>query len=34
MENYAKSLSFVPTMKPLKDVNGKNDVNEKAVSAG
>ncbi len=23
-----------PTMKPLKDVNGKNDVNEKAVSAG
>lgn len=25
---------LIPTMKPLKDVNGKNDVNEKAVSAG
>ena len=26
MENYAKSLSFVPTMKPLNDVNKGNDV--------
>ena len=30
MENYAKSLSFVPTMKTLNDVNKKNDVKSKA----
>ena len=34
MENYAKSLSFVPTMKPFKDVKGQNDVSEKAESEG
>ena len=30
MENYAKSLSFVPTMKSLGDVNKKNDVKNQA----
>ena len=30
MENYAKSLSFVPTMKSLGDVNKKNDVKKSA----
>lgn len=29
-----RDIILFPTMKPLKDVNGKNDVNEKAVSAG
>ena len=31
MENYAKSLSFVPTMKPLNDVNKVNDVKNQPV---
>ena len=31
MENYAKSLSFVPTMKPLNDVNKGNDVKNQPV---
>ena len=34
MEQDEGSRILLPTMKPLKDVNGKNDVNEKAVSAG
>lgn len=33
MENYAKSLSFVPTMKSLDGVNKKNDVNNTASEA-
>ena len=31
MENYAKSLSFVPTMKSLNDVNKGNDVKNQPV---